>query len=151
MATHPLSSQMNSYAVTNESQYGSTPYEGWKMNRKMMPATGGAIPYGQRTAARYIASPRTVWRDGPGPCDEQARPEGQGRHARREHEAGQDRPVVLGIDDKLSEGVQSDEEPLVAERRGPEEGEAQRLEGGPEEKCEGHRELRQHEQVGQPP
>ena len=31
------------------------------MNRKMMPATGGAIPYGQRTAARYIASPRTFW------------------------------------------------------------------------------------------
>src|SRR5439155_11945085 len=31
------------------------------MNRKMIPAIGGAIPYGHSTAVRYAASPRIFW------------------------------------------------------------------------------------------
>ena len=52
IASGPLRSQLNSYDVTNASQYGSTPYEGWKMKRKMIPAMGGAMPYGQSRAVR---------------------------------------------------------------------------------------------------
>src|SRR5215475_12735475 len=61
MATQPWSSQLNSYAETNDSQYGNTPYDGWNMKRKMMPAIGGAMPYGHRTAVRYADRPRRLW------------------------------------------------------------------------------------------
>ena len=119
------------------------------MNRKMMPATAGAMPYGHSSSVRYTPRPRIFCVASPAATS--ARPTDEHGHASREHERRHDARVVLGIGEELGEVVEPDEGHPVAERRHPEQAELERLERGPEEEDDGDRHLREDQQIRQPP
>ena len=76
--------------------------------------------------------------------------ERQGGHPQREDEGVDDAAAVLRGGEELDEIVEPHEDLPVSEGGDLEEGEAQRVEGGPEEKDDDHDELRGEQEIGEP-